>query len=123
MNEQLQNQLAEIIAAIHRTAAAGADFALSQLPDIAQQYVIYGRVSATAHLLIGVAVVALSVWMFRKAAWANGEGYDTDVIWGMGGVLTLLFGVPFALIAMNGAFLVWFAPKVWLLKELAGLLK
>ena len=45
MNSELQTQLASILAAIQRATSASADFALTHLPDIAQQYVMYGRVS------------------------------------------------------------------------------
>ena len=126
MNEKLQTQLADIIAAIHRAASAGADFALSQLPDIAQQYVIYGRVSGTLLVLIGFALVLLSVWMLRKAVQidvTDNGNYDVSMALGVPSPFIACFGIVLVCINFSSTLMVWVAPKVWLLKELATLLK
>ena len=126
MNEKLQTQLADIIAAIHRAASAGADFALSQLPDSAQQYVIYGRVSGTLLVLIGFALVLLSVWMLRKAVQidvTDNGNYDVSMALGVPSPFIACFGIVLVCINFSSTLMVWVAPKVWLLKELATLLK
>lgn len=122
MNEQLQNKLAEILGQIASGVKAAGDFTLTQLPDIAQQYVIYGRVSETFFTVM--ALILLAVWV-RGIIWFWKKADDTDeyaiiLFVGSGGGFTL---AAFSLISLNHALLVWFAPKVWLIKEIAGLLK
>lgn len=129
MNEQLQGKLVEILSGIQEGVRQAGSFAMEQLPDIAQQYVVYGRMSATAHLAIFglLAVAALYVFLvkglFSKAIDAYGYWKDGRIVASLGGGgISLLFG-GIAVAQVDNFLLVWFAPKVWLLKELAGLLK
>lgn len=46
MKDALQLKMVEILTAIQSAVGKSADFALEQLPDIAQQYVLYGRCGA-----------------------------------------------------------------------------
>lgn len=46
MNGQLQAKMVEILTTIQRGTETAGTFAMEQLPDIAQQYVLYGRVWA-----------------------------------------------------------------------------
>ena len=52
MKEELNGKLVEILTSIQTAAGKASDFALEQLPDIAQSYVMYGRAVSVAHLLI-----------------------------------------------------------------------
>lgn len=121
MNEQLQGELVEILASIQNAARATGDFAMRELPDVAQSYVMYGRVSATLMVLgwalfAGAAIYAVK----RLIPWAKEEGAEP--------VLALpaiagCFGAFMCLSYAQNALLVWLAPKVWLLKEIASLIK
>jgi hypothetical protein len=65
MNEQLQVQMASILASIQEATGKASDFAMGQLPDIAQQYLTYGRVSNLALLLLsGVRWRLLFLWLY-----------------------------------------------------------
>ena len=44
MKDELQLKLTEILTAIQVGVSKTADFTLEQLPDIAQQYLLYGKV-------------------------------------------------------------------------------
>lgn len=128
MNNELQSQLANILAAIQSTAAATSDFAMAQLPDIAQQYVMYGRVKSlwlTLTLLIAAIVMFwLSRWAYKNP-W-NGSKFSWDreqkrsesnqaviaISASVGGLLVLVNILQFN-------WMVWVAPKVWLLHVLA----
>lgn len=129
MKEILQEKLLEVITAVQNAAGKAGEFALTQLPQIAQEYVMYGRVKSAVLsgllLLIGSVLICTAVWAYRNP-WNNdnytynkhGRGESNQLVIGIGG----LFGAVFVLTAFL-AFdhLVWFAPKVWLLKELASL--
>jgi hypothetical protein len=95
---------------------------MAQLPDVAQQYVIYGRVSNTAFAIlftIGLAFWIKGIlWFWKKSDEA--DEYAAVIFLGGGG---MAFLVGMNLVAWNAALLVWLAPKVWLIKEIAGLLK
>lgn len=128
MNNELQTQLASILASIQSATASTADFAMAQLPDIAQQYVLYGRVQslwATAVLLaFSAALFYLSRWAYKNpwntSTWAferDRKRSDSNVLLialpaALGGVILFARLISFP-------WLLWFAPKVWLLKELA----
>ncbi len=103
---------------------------MEQLPDIAVQYVLYGRVKTAA---VTVFMLLLSVAMFALSRWAYANPWNTSgYSWDKGTkrsesnyvvmVITSMFGGLFAIIGiLNFDWLVWLAPKVWILKELASL--
>lgn len=140
MNEQLQGKLVEILSGIQTATKAAGDFAMEQLPDIAQSYVMYGRVLYSIAIVFGaiclVAGVTLLVLSHRSSGarinaglkWVsdNKPGVpSSDAVFALGLAGTAVGALGFAVAAANvsSALLVWFAPKVWLLKELAGLIK
>jgi hypothetical protein len=154
MKEELQSKLVEILGSIQATASKAGDFAMTQLPEIAQQYVTYGRVYTATVAVIGVAVFASGFVAVRstnkrhvraeKAFDAAKAKFDVNQAAAPNRYIGLAparysyfeksdYGplpyVPFALGAVifilniSQTLLVWFAPKVWLLKEIAELVK
>lgn len=105
---------------------------IEQLPEIAQQYVLYGRVKSAATFVV---MALISAVLLKYAHWAyknpwNVSEYSIDshrarsdsnlVAIFMG----CSFGLTFAVLALTEFdFLVWVAPKVWLMRELAMLMK
>ena len=129
MKDELQLKLVEILTAIQVGVGKSADFALEQLPDIAQQYVLYGRVWGTASVLWWLAALASSAWVALRYGFLSkkvnswGEWTDGRVAAAMSGTGAALITSYILLWEARAAMLVWFAPKVWLLKEVAGLLQ
>lgn len=121
MKEELQGKLVEILGSIQTAAGKASDFALEQLPDIAQSYVMYGRAIYTFYVIVGFIMLAVLVWFIPRSMKAMEDGYGIWPIPFYG------FGVPICLMVLfssiGPAMLVWFAPKVWLLKEIASLIK
>jgi len=131
MSEQLQNKLVEVISQIQQAVSQSSSFVLEQLPDIVQQYVLWGRVSTALTslcLLFGVYLC----YYFSNKVWKkpmmatntfSGEEYISEACW----LLRWMF--PAAAIGFSIRFvetldlMVWLAPKVWLIKELAALIK
>lgn len=66
----LQDKLVEIITQLQSAVKTGADFAIEQLPDIAQQYVVYGFWSSWSFVAIYGLLVAMGigavVWAFTS---------------------------------------------------------
>ncbi len=62
MKQELQDQLVGILSSISNTVGQAKDFALAQLPDIAQSYVLYGRISLTLYVVLSLVVLAASIY-------------------------------------------------------------
>lgn len=129
MNEELQTQLAGVISALANTVQKTADFTVEQLPDIVTQYVAYGRVQATTVTVsFVILLVAFLVLLFRYGVFAQQDPdrhYWSDVriasfwVGSTGSVIAFLC----LAITTSDFIMVWLAPKVWLLKSLANLVK
>lgn len=119
MKQELQDKLVEILTSIQTATGRAADFAVEQLPDIAQSYIVYGRVSTTVSSLALCSIVFLLVRALHRNRrdLAQGEPWTVLAVFGV-----ILFGL-LAMVCVEHSLLAWFAPKVWLLKELAQLMK
>lgn len=117
MEKELQGKLVEILSSIQAATGKASDFAMEQLPDIAQSYVVYGRVYMTAIIVFAVVFALFLCWMGSRFSKESG-----GMSWLASGFASV---VPFVILltTISDMFLVWFAPKVWLLKELAQLVK
>ena len=129
MKDELQLKMVEILTAIQSAVGKSADFAMEQLPDIAQQYVLYGRVWSTIAVLVSLAFLVTAVWAALRFGYLSKKtDYDGDWTEGRGfaaalGTVAAALAAYIFLYELRGAALVWLAPKVWLLKEVAGLLR
>lgn len=128
MKDELQLKLVEILTAIQVGVGKSADFALEQLPDIAQQYLLYGKVWSIAYTLVWLAVVVGSFWItckfgfFSKRTNAYGDWDESRIAVVLVGSLVSVCTVIGFLYSLHNLLLISFAPKVWLLKEIARLL-
>jgi len=131
MSEQLQNKLVEVVSQIQQAVSQSSSFVLEQLPDIVQQYVLWGRVS-TALTSLCLLFAVYFFYYFSYKVWKkpmmdtnifSGVEYNSEVCW------LLRCALPAAAIGFSIWFaktldlMVWLAPKVWLIKELAALIK
>lgn len=121
MKDELQLKLVEILTSIQTAAGKASDFALEQLPDIAQSYLIYGRVLETTLFVLALGIIFWMCWnipKWYKELESSGDGPAIMFVW------AAIVGVgAYVINLLPNLFLVWFAPKVWLLKEIAGLIK
>lgn len=121
MNKELSQELLKradsILDAVGKAASKAGEFASEQLPDIAMQYIAFGRVYETSMLALGMAGGALTIWGTLKMI-------END--WSE---LTPLMSIPFlasatvAGIHIKSTILVWAAPKIYLITSIAALLK
>lgn len=131
MNDHLQQELAAWLSRLREATDAGASFALEQAPLIVQEKVAYGRVVLTSWTVLLLAASMLSayvVWRhIRTAQVKRGEDYDfiddthpgVIIPFSIATALTLATGLGVATDAAQ----VWFAPRLYVLEWLAGLLK
>ena len=129
MSADLEGKLVEILSQIQSGVQAAGTFALEQLPDIAQSYVLYGRVIHLAQLAVGLGLIGVAIWVMREIYRVSKgkplyEVTDPIAEWGPAvAIVAGITGVALTAIAAAPTALVWLAPKVWLLKEIAGLVK
>jgi len=123
MNDELQSKLVEVLTGISEGVSQAKDFAIEQLPDVAQQYIMFGMVWETSLLALYatfIALIAFGLWKLWRSDAADVETVAFSTIFG-GGTLVLLL-IAFV-IQLKPVLLVWFAPKLYLLQGIAGLVK
>ncbi len=116
MKEQLQGKLVEILTGIQGAVGKASDFAMEQLPDIAMQY-IYFSISAYCLGIATFSVVSYVLYKWTKTLVKDGEGLA--IVTGsffMGSSAIALYNLHMLLMVL-------LAPKVYLLKEIAVMLK
>jgi hypothetical protein len=128
MKEELQLKLVEILTQLQDAVKTGADFAIEQLPDIVQQYIIFGRVFNTVTAVFGIGLLIGSYYLFRAALKEVKKDLyhqqDGVIIGGwLGGGTCSFVGVALIFANIKNLILVWFAPKIWLLFEISRLIK
>lgn len=127
MQEQLLGQASSILQSVSDTVSKATDLAAAQLPDIAMQYVAYGRATTTTLVLIGLIGMIAFWWVVIQVCYKNKFGMkDTEARAFTGFFATLFLGCPsFVMVSvnLNDFFMTWLAPKVWLIKELVHLVK
>lgn len=127
MKEELQNKLVEILASMQSTVGQAKDFTLSQLPDIAQSYLLFGRVTESLQIAASLALLCVAAWagykcfVWGKEGSEDADGWEAFVIV-IGGFSGGIGGISFML-NISEFLLVWLAPKVWLIQEIAKLVK
>lgn len=102
-------------------AVEGGKIVAEQLPEIAYQYVAFGRAINTAYILIGVATLVIGWRVARQMHSDMGEGEFFGRLFG--GVLPMAIGGIVFLVNLKSFIMVWFAPKVWLIIEIAELVR
>lgn len=123
MNADLQGKLAEILTSIQQATGAARDFAIEQLPDVAQSYILYGRARSVAEVVALLILIIAAVLWFRWGWKHRADSGDASFAACMFGGFASVTCTGFLFIAANDALRVWIAPKVWLLQELAKLVK
>lgn len=122
MNDQLQAQLAQILAQIMVSVGEVKDYSLTQLPDIAQQYINYGiwKNGITSALLFILVIVSAFIIRFGIKLCRQEEeaGIPLVMFPSFLGLLCLMGFID----NLHSFILVMTAPKVWFILEIKNLL-
>jgi hypothetical protein len=129
MNEELQSKLVEVLTGISEGVAQAKDFAVEQLPDVAQQYIMFGMVWETTAFAMLIAATGLCCWVFVRG-WklaldkksSYGEADRGQLMMLFSSMTGIVFAI-FAVVQLRSTLLVWLAPKLYLLQGIAGLVK
>lgn len=130
MQEELLKRADSIFGAISTAVGQAKDLAVEQLPDIAYQFIAYNRAYLTFIVLFTIVgwagFQALCIWYNNKSCRLqkiNQWDFDQWAPWFIGTfVTTAFFGIIF-LNNVKDLFMVWFAPKIFLIEHLIQLVK
>lgn len=132
MQSELLNRADQIFSSIANSVAQAGSFVAEQVPDVALQYVAFGRAYQTALLVLGLSLFIFGIYMMVSWACFNkfNRPSDRDGAWGgsrvvmfIGSLFPMIIGFIIFFTNIKDTLLVWFAPKVWLILELAELAK
>jgi hypothetical protein len=121
MNEKLQAQISQILAQIMVSVGEVKDFSMSQLPDIAQQYLTYGLWSTVFYtaiclvFLIVSAIVWYKIWKYVPHDREEIISLMIPSATGMISFITLFHNIHQLILILT-------APKVWFLLEIKNIL-
>lgn len=117
MNEQLQQSLSEIIEGVR----ASKDFAIEQLPIVAQEYVSLCWWSAVLGLVLAGILLGVFVWLTRCSVEAETDDDKVALV-----IMSLLVLAPALIFGAGGTYgliKTSVAPRVVVLEKLEQLLK
>lgn len=128
IQQELLSRADSIFKSVSETVNTGVELAKEQLPDIAYQYIAMERAYLSSIMVMAVvATVLISVWVYRFA-FVNVHkfsGYDSELRW-FGLVpwfaITLVSMMTF-FNHLKPLFMVWFAPKIYLITTIVNLVK
>lgn len=121
MNDELQKQLADYLAAIASSAKAGSQFVIEQAPSVVQEKIAYGRAIETFELVLFIAIAYCG---YRCARWGMrdrnyGDSADVAAVFGC---IAAGIGLLCSLIQVSYVAQVWLAPRLYIIEWVSGLL-
>lgn len=124
MNEQLQKELAVWLSTLRESAQSAGNFAIEQAPLVVQEKILYGRISAVFIFVIflGLLFAALRVVAYCRTQAKKHPHSDWSIGTGFSCLLPILFAV-LSMVAAHDVLYVFFAPRLYIIEWLAGLLK
>lgn len=124
MSDQLKQAVADLVIRATQAAEAAGKFAAEQLPDVAQQYVMYVSITSWLWVTVGLLLIfAPPVFAWRFAAKQGGDAGDCLFTAGMVSAITGTLGVIAVASNLSTAVMATFAPKVLLIKWAAELVR
>lgn len=123
MDPELTKQLQQLLAALLANAQDAATWAKAELPLLVKEKIAFGRAWDSALL-----VVLLLVSIFVVKAWNRWSAYEANDVFNKGalaipmGIATVLW-LGMCVAQLHDVLLVWFAPRLYIVEWLIGMLK
>jgi len=124
MNEQLTNKVTEMLGFLLDSVKNAQEFVVAQAPDVIREIILVGRFKHTIGVIMGIICFAGFVKLVHLLC-THKDQWSSDKQSGMG-ILTVLSIAPvFFCMLFNfiPCFSAWFAPKYYVITELANLMK
>jgi hypothetical protein len=131
IQQEMLNRADAIFNAIGKTVDATVEFGKEQIPDIAYQYLTFERVYISVIFVLFLGTLLLGLWLVVNVAFRNtlniatdGSGFsDLRFFSGLCGLCVSILGVSGVLGNMRTLFMVWFAPKIYLIQSMVDIIK
>ena len=115
MNEDLQKQLAEMLAKLMDATQNAATWTADQIPLLVQEKILFGRIWETVLLVL---LVAFTVLLVKVAGVAWGHQWDGDRLSATMLYLASTGAATGCVVQAYFVTLVWFAPRLYILEWL-----
>jgi hypothetical protein len=129
MNDELQKQLAALLSSLMTVANDGTTWAKGEIPQLVQEQVVFARMEETFYVfLCVVGFVGFSLLMVRlvRLSMDRKTEYGLRDLYGLcscfSGVVVLVAAV-FLLFNIHPMLQVWFAPRLYIVEWLHGMVK
>lgn len=126
ISSQFEGKVVEILTSMQTAVGHAADFTMTQLPDIAQSYLMFGRAKETLIILFLIMIMGTSLFLLKKGLSIKSDTYEEEnkkVTCFVTSAVLCICVLPFFFMRIEKFLMVWFAPKVWLLIEIAGIIR
>ena len=80
MKNELEPKLVEVIGQLQGAVMKASDFAIQQLPDVVQSYILYGRISSLATLMLELAILYGCWRLYKLPVKESSYGGGDDVV-------------------------------------------
>lgn len=125
MKDELQGKLVEILTNIQGAVGKASDFAMDQIPDIAMQYLRFSLtweiIETILAALFTIGLIKVCKWAFKKSHEEYDDGFYAFTTIASGALSIFTFFATMC--GIKTITMISIAPKVWLIKELAGMIK
>jgi hypothetical protein len=124
IQQELLSSADTILKSISGVVDKATDIAVRELPDIAVQFIAFGRVYVTVCLLASVLFFIIAIYiLYRGKVFSQSNitttAFDTMLI----SIIPFGASILILLINFKDFALVWFAPKIWIMTEIVKLIK
>lgn len=118
MHAELQSKMLEIVTSMQDNIVKTKDFAMEQLPSIANEYIMFSRVYLTISMILIVAFATiLSLWG-RKLIRDTQASYDRAFFSRLAAIILSTITAIIFLVGIRDFILVWVSPKIFLIEAL-----
>lgn len=131
MQQEMLSRADEIFKSVGKAVNAATEFGKEQIPDIAYQFIAFNRAYITTLELIFVVLFSIGMWLWVNVGIRDTFKYDVNsYVYCDARVGAIFSGVIISIISVIGIianlkpfFLVWFAPKIFLIQGMVNLAK
>lgn len=125
LQQEIFNRIDPVLEWIKSTAISTGEFLKTEIPDVAYQYILYGRVKSSILVLLSIILITVGITLLYKLINVGFEYRATprQVIGTIAGIVSSVVGILVFLANIETLIIVWTAPKVWLLREITTLFK
>lgn len=113
---------------IGKVVSTVGDAAYKEAIDVAQQYVLYGRVIETTQIIMCILVIVATIWFVKKTLIkSKGRMTEPEILFSVFGcaigVIASIISCIAFFVNLKSFVMVWFAPKIWLGIELVQMVR